>query len=292
MPAPSTQIDQASVTELIPTEEIGSWLDGYGYTARCGLIIAATIPGIGSIPMRSPRWDQLTPPAGAKAEGDDFTQVEMTTSEESATPALVGFETALTDEVVAGRRGIREAHLIEAVNSLSNRIDSDILAVSTSATNIAGTTATVCGRQAFSAYAAAYRALDIPGGEMMDHAFCGSHDAFRDLDDDEVVTAAVKAANDGFLALASAAGYKGSYGGFQLFESGNVAAESPGWSNFMTPIGAGRSGLMCVMTQGPTVEQNRGRDGARAASTYYVFRAWYGAGLRNGTRILECRSRT
>lgn len=292
MAAPSTQIDTTSVTELIPTEEIGAWLDGYGYPLGVGLLVAAIIPGTGSIPMRSPRWDQLSVPAGTKSEGDDFTQVEMTTSEESATPGIVGFETSLTDEVVAGRVGIREAHLIEAVTSLSNRMDADILAASTSATNTVGTTGGIFTRQYFSAAAAAYRALEIPGGEMFDHAFVLHHDAVRDLDDDEVVTAAAKAASDNFRILGAAAGYLGAYGGFQLFESGNVAAEAPGWSNFATPIGAGRSGLMVVVTQSPTVEMNRGRDGARAASTFHVFRAWYGAGMRNRTRLLEVLSRT
>lgn len=292
MAAPSTQIDTTSVTELVPTEEIGTWLDGYNYPARVGILVAASIPGIGSIPMRSPRWDQLTPTAGTKAEGDDASQVEMTTAEESATPGIVIFETALTDEVVAGRRGIREAHLIEAMASLGNRIDSDILAVSTSSVNTMGSTAQVFNRQFFSAFASAYRALDIPEGAMMDHAAVLHHDAVRDLDEDEVLTAAARAVAPQFQVLGAAAGYKGAYGGLQLFESGNVAAESSGWSNFATPIGAGRSGLMFVVSRPPQVEENRGRDGARAQSTYYVFSAWYGAGMRNRLRLQEAVSRT
>lgn len=294
MAAPSTQIDQASVAQLVPTEEIGNWLDGYNYVLGTGLLVCAIVPGVGSIPMRSPRWNQLTPTAGTKAEGDDFAQLEMTTTEESVTPGIVGFETSLTDEVIAGTpgRGIREEHLIEAVNSLSNRMDADILAASTSATNTVGSTTQIFDRAYLSAVGSAYRALDIAGGQLMDHALVLHHDAVRDLDADKVVTAAQSAANDGFKMLGAAAGYIGQFGGFQLFESGNVAAEAPGWSNFATPIGLGRSGIMCVLTQGPTVEQNRGRDGARAASTYYVFRAWYGAGLRNRTRLLEALSRT
>lgn len=292
MAAPATQIDQASVTELVPTEMLSTWLDGHNYAVRVGLAIVATVPGVGSIPQRSARWDQLVPTAGTKSEGDDFAQLEMTTSEESATPGIVGFETALTDEVVAGVRGIREFHLIEAVNSLSDRMDADILAASTGATNIAGDTARIYTREAFSADAATYRALNIAGAEMMQHAFCGHGDAYRDLDLDEALSAASKVAGDGFAIFASTPGFRGPFGGFQMFESNNVAAEAPGWSNFMTPIGLGRSGLMCVLTEGPRVEENRGRDGARAASTYYVFRAWYGAGMRNRTRLLECRSRT
>lgn len=292
MAAPSTQTDTASLAELVPTERISEWVDGYNYAMRVGLAIVATIPGVGSIPQRSARWDQLVPTASTKSEGDDFTQIEHTTSEESATPGIVGFETSLTDEVVAGVRGIRELHLVECINSLSDRMDADILAASTGATNTVGSTTRIYNREAFSADAAAYRALNIAGAEFMDHAFCGHGDAFRDLDLDEVLTAAVKAGTDGFRVLASTAGYMGPYGGFQMFQSNNVAAEAPGWSNFMTPIGLGRSGLMCVLTQNPTVEENRGRDGARAASTYYVFRAWYGAGMRNRTRLLECLSRT
>ena len=292
MAAPATQIDTTSVTELVPTERISEWVDGYNYAMRVGLAIVATIPGVGSIAQRSARWDQLVPTASTKAEGDDFTQIEMTTAEESATPGIVGFETSLTDEVVAGVRGIRELHLIEAVNSLSDRMDADILAASTGATNTVGSTTRVYNREAFSADAASYRALNIAGGEFMDHAFAGHGDAFRDLDLDEVLTAAQKAGGDGFRVLAATAGYMGPFGGFQMFQSNNIAAEAPGWSNFMTPIGLGRSGLMCVLTEGPKVEENRGRDGARAASTYYVFRAWYGAGMRNRTRLQECLSRT
>lgn len=290
MAAPATQIDTTSVTELIPTEEIGTWIDGYNYPMGVGLVVCATIPGVGSIPMRSPRWDQFSVPSGTKSEGDDLTQVEATTAEESVTPGIVGFEIAITDEVVAGRRGIREATLVECMAALGNRIDVDALSGSTSATNISGDTARVMNREAFSADAAVYRALDIPGGEMMEHAFVGHHDAFRDMDADEVLKAATLDAN--WQAFASSSGYRGRYGGFQLFESGNVAAEAPGWSNFMTPIGMGRSGLMVVISRGPRVESNRGRDGARAQSEYHAFTAWYGAGMRNRLRLLECRSRT
>lgn len=290
MAAPSTQIDTTSVAELIPTEEIGNWIDGYNYPIGVGLLVAAILPGIGSIPMRSPRWDQFTPTAGTKVEGDNAAQIEATTAEESVTPGIVAFEIALTDEVVAGRSGITEATLMECMASLGNRIDIDALSGSTSSTNTVGATTRVFNREAFSADAATYRALNIPGQEMMSHAFVGHSDAFRDLDLDEVLKTAVLDA--GFQALASAAGYRGRYGGFQMFESSNVAAEAPGWSNFMTPIGAGRSGLMVVVSRGPKVESNRGRDGALAQSTYHVFSAWYGAGLRNRLRIQECLSRT
>lgn len=290
MAAPATQIDTTSVAEVIPTEEIGNWIDGYNYPMTVGLLVAAILPGIGSIPMRAPRWDQFSVPAGTKSEGDDMTQVEATTAEESVTPGIVAFEIALTDEVIAGRSGISEATLQECMAALGNRIDVDALSGSTSATNTVGTILRVYNREAFAADVASYRALNIPGGGLMSHAFVGHSDAFRDLDQDNVLTAAQYDVQ--FESLAAAAGYRGRVGGFQMFESSNVAAETSGWSNFMTPIGAGRSGLMVVVSRGPKVESNRGRDGARAQSTYHAFTAWYGAGLRNRLRIQECLSRT
>lgn len=300
MAAPSTQTDTTSVTELIPTEELPSFVDEYGYTPRTGILVASLSPGLGSVAHRFARWDVIAVPAGTKSEGDDFTQVEVTTAEESITPGIVGFEVALTDEVLAAAMGglrvpagqIPVAFALECIAALSDRMDADILSSSTSATNTAGATTDTFTREKFSAAAAAYRALQIPNSEMMEHAFVGHHDAFRDLDADEVVTTAARAATSEFRVLGAKSGYIGPYGGFQLFESGNVAAEGAGWSNLMTPMGFGRSGLGLVVSDPIRAEVNRGRDGALSASTYAVLRGWWGAGMRNRTRLLEVLSKT
>lgn len=281
-------VDSTVVTELIPPEQIVNFIDGYGYPALTALFVAAAIPSVGSIPVRMPRWNSISVPSGTKTEGADFSQVAPDTTEESITPGIVGMEIPLTDEAKAGSViGIPEQLLIEGINAMSNRMDTDGHAVSTSATNTAGTTATVLNRVAMNAYATAYRALNLPAGWR--NAFVVGNSGYRDLEEDEVLQSATK--DMGFAAFASASGYQGTYGSFDLFLTQNIATEGPGRSNYMTPIGNGRSGIAYAITQRIVVESNRGVLGARSARDFHVFRAWYGTGLRNRTRLLECLSR-
>jgi hypothetical protein len=82
-----------------------------------------------------PRWDKSDVPAGTKAETDEFTNVEATTSESTITAGVVGLSRELTDPA-AQDAGVRAEQLIRMnLRGMAERLTSDLLALHTSATN-------------------------------------------------------------------------------------------------------------------------------------------------------------
>lgn len=300
MAALSTSLDTTAVTERIPTELIGAFVDGYEYTAPAGQAICRARPGKGSIAVRFGRWDQLDGgsgvPAGTKTETDVLTDVTLATSESSITPGIVGFRLPISDEAVEMVEHSNEVPaeaLAECLRALNDRIDSDILSGSTSATNIAGAATDIFTAAKFRSASATYRALKLPPAAM-GHAFVGHFDHFRDLEESVGSTSApftASAAAESLFGAPGASAYRGDYMGFRMFETGNTPVDGAGWSGCMTPIGAG-SGLGCVMVKSPEIKMTRGDDAEVRKVTYFNVSAWYGAGLVNPSRILEVLGRT
>lgn len=285
--------------EVVPTEDIDDFIASFEYPLPVSQMIAWLRPSpLGSVAVRFPRWNQINSgsgvPAGTKSEGASFTRVPIDMTESSQTPGIVGFEMALTDEVRRANiqgEGIALSVLVEAIAALIDRMDSDTLSGSTSATTTIGTTTDDFTFSKFNAAAAGYRAMKLRS--MFGHAFGGHNDAFRDLTESVGNAAAMFQANTALQEMfGPEAGYHGRYLGFEMMESANVSAESPGWSNFMTPIGAGTSGLGVAITEMPSVRPNRGSEGERDAEDLSVFRCWYAGGLINPRRLQEVLSRT
>ena len=185
-------------------------------------------------------------PAGTKSESDTFTDVDLHTAESSVTPGLVGFRMPVSDEAaVQSLAGVQAGALVEAIRALEDRIDTDILAGSASATSIVGAAADDLTLTKFRAACATYKATDPMGA---DHACVLSHTCAGDLLDSLHATGAsfARSAGDSFD-MKPVAGYLGKLHGFDCFESGNVADNGSGAdSNFMTPIGHQKSGLGLV----------------------------------------------
>ena len=289
----------ALLEEYIPTEDIDDFISSFEYHPTPSQAIAWVRPApMGSVAVRFPRWNQLDTgsgvPGGTKTEGASFTRVDIDLTESSLTPGLVGFEMALTDEASKANKagaGIAMMIIVEAIHALVDRQDTDANSGSTSATSTTGATGDNFDWEKFNAAAAAYRALKIKS--MMGHGFVGHNDAFRDLTAGVGTSGAMFQANTAIGSMfGPESGYHGRYLGFEMFESGNVAAESPGWSNYMTPIGAGSSGIGIALTEAPSVRPNRGAEGERDAEDIMIVRSWYGAGLINPRRLLEVLSRT
>jgi hypothetical protein len=278
-------------TEIVPSELLDAFIQELPLPPLTGESIAWPVPGVGSIVRRFARFEDFTFPTGTKTQTDTFTDVAVTLAESSITPGLVGCRIPISDELEAmAIGGVPAETLAFAMRKMFNRIDIDILSGSTSATNTVGGTSDVFTAAKFRAAAATFRALDLGAGM---NAFVGHADAFRDLEESIASTTAPFTANMASSQLfGSASGYKATYSGFEMFETNNVPAEGAGWSNFMTPIGAQRCGLAIVMTEMPNIRRTRGDDAESRATTYYVLRAWYGAGLQNAGRWVEVLSRT
>lgn len=282
--------DTTAAAVVIPAEKIESYIDGYGYAALTGLAICASVQAQGAIAIRMPRFGSITVPSGTKTEGDDFDEAVPSMAEESLTPGFVGFEIPITDETVLGKPGISEAVLLEAMAAMQNRIDRDIHAASTSATNTQGSSTDIWNREKVTAAAAAYRALNIPG-QTWEHALAVGGAGHTQLEQDELLSAASRSVGM-FAPVSAVSGYLGMYGAFNLFATQNLATEGGANSNYMTPIGNGRSGIAIGVSVALGVESNRGREGALSQRTFHVVRCMYGAAMRNRTRLLQVLSST
>lgn len=291
MAALSTFTGLSAAEEIVPTEEINGFIAGYEYPIPVSMAIAWVAPGTGSTPHRFPRWGQITVPAGAKTETDTFSDANIETTEGTGTPGMVGFRMAISDELVAAATsGVPASVLVEGIRALTNRMDSDLCGVSTSATNATGAISDAFTLAKFRSALAAYKALRVPDSPF-GHALVLDHGPAAALLESLHSSAATMLLSQGdSLGLGPVAGRLGRLYGVEVFETGNVADESTGKSNFMTPIGATHSGLGLVLSKMPHIEVSRGDDAAVRKTTYYVFAAWYAAALANSRRFLEVLS--
>lgn len=289
----ATFTSSTDVEELIKTEEIDDFVAGFEYAPPVGLGISWMRGGTGSVPIRFPRWNELSlASVSAHAETVDAVDLDMTTTESSLQPAIIIFRLPIPDEMVASanRGDVPAGMLAEAIVAFLNRMDSDSLATSTGATLQTGSIATAFNLQAFRAAKAYYKAQRIPQSPQ-GTAMVLSHDAAGALDEAMGSTGASFAITDDDMArFGWSSGYQGRFQGLFMFESDNVAAESTGNSNFITPIGARMSGLGAVINEMPNIRPTRGDDGESRATSFFNIRAYYATGLVNPRRFVEVLS--
>lgn len=292
MAALATFTSSADVAHVVDTEVIDEFVDNYSYDPPVALSVARTRGGKGNIPVRFTRLGAITVPAGTHSETDDADDVEIASAESSITPGLVIFRFPIPDELMAaaGGRGVPAECLAECLDAAVQRMEVDLLAASTAATLSVGAITepmTLARLRAMRAYFKANRIKPGPLG-----AACVLHtDAAATLEDSMASTGATKPFSDRDMdRFGLVTGYQGSFLDLQMFETGNVAAESTGNSNFITPIGARFGGLGCVLNELPNIRVTRGDDGELRATTYFITRMWYGAGLANPTKFVECLS--
>jgi hypothetical protein len=287
----TTYVGLSEFTEVVPTELIPGVIAGYAYTPTVVDAIADIKAGRGNVPVRFPRFNALSVPSGTVAETVDHTDVNVDLAESSITPAMVRFRVPISDEVAAAAlAGIPLGVLKSAIDAMNVRRDSDGLAASTAASEQTGAVGTAMTLEAFHSARAAYRALYVEqfGGR---HAFVMAPTAITSLEASIRNQSGPWAMQrDSALAASIGSQYQGSMNGLEIFHSGNVAAESTGWSNFITPMGSGLSGLGQVVNEMPNVKVERGNEGELRATTFYHFRMWYGSGITNPTRFLEVLS--
>lgn len=285
----TTYTGTSAMTEVIETELIPDFIQSYEYEPRVADAIAWIRGGKGNIPVRYPRWNVTSGvPAGTVAETVDAEDVNVDLAESSITPGLVRFRVPISDEAVAmAKAGIPAGALRQFMEALMDRMDSDTLSSSTSATTSVNTVADEFELAEFHATRQAYRALRLPGSM---HALALHDDALDALEIDIGVQSSMWALRpDDQLQRALGSAFQGRMGGFNVFVSGNIADESTGHSNFATPMGM-ESGLGLVLNELPSVVSTRSDVAENRASTFYHFRAWYGFGLTNPRRFLEVLS--
>lgn len=281
----------SDVAHIVDAEQIDEFVDNYSYHPPVGVAVAATRPGKGNVPIKFTRLGAITVPSGTHTETEVATDVEIASAEESITPGLVIFRFPIPDELMAGAagRGVPGEALAECLDAAANRLDVDTLASSTSATQTYGAITdafTLAHLRAAKAYAKGLRVKPGPSGM----ALVLHTDAVAQLEESMHTSGAtVPWGQGGMDQFGLIGGYQGILHGLQVFESGNVAAETTGWSNFITPIGRG-GGLGLVMNELPNIRMSRGDDAELRATTFFNVRMWYGAGMANRLKLVEVLS--
>lgn len=281
------------VAGAIPTEGIKPYIEGFNLPPNIGLMIISAMGGQGAVPQRINRWNDVTLPDPVRAGGetDEFLDVEVTSTFSEVTPTLKGVKTRIPDEPrasVAVPGMIPTGALNELIRHAARYRDQDILDTSLGATNIVGTTATEFTGAQFRTCMNEFLTLDNQAGVPV---FVGSRSAFADLRNDFAEVMAQAARNvDQRIFDGTNNAYRGNIYGYDLWESGNVAVEGAGYSNFMTHVG-GNVGIGGVIQEDIRVEVSRGDESTGRALTMYVIRWWDGYALFRQDAIQECRSR-
>jgi hypothetical protein len=286
-------VGTADMTAAIPSELIAPFIEQFNLPFNVGLLIVSALPGMGTVPSRVVRWNDLTLPTVVRAggESDTFNPIDIDTTSSEVTPVLKGFVTKVTDEVVPSvlpPGAVPAGALAQLIRKAMQFIDVDILDTSLSATNISGTDVTIFNQQAFRDCMHTMIALENEQGRRV---FVGGHSAFQDLRDDFTESMAQQSQ---FIQQSIFEGtnnaFAGNLYGIDLWESGNVAVEGAGFSNFLVTIG-GNVVIGYVRNEQVRVEATRGDSSAERALTQYVIRWWDGVDLFRQDGIVECRSR-
>ncbi len=286
-------IASTEVADAIPTEGIAPFVEGINLPPNIGLMLVSGLPGKGAVPQRVVRWNDVTLPDPVRAGGetDEFLDIDVTATSSDVAPVLKGVRVRIPDEPRASVLPpgmLPTGALVELIRHAARYRDQDILDTSLGATNIVGTDTTTFDGAQFRTCMHAYLALENTRGMSV---FVGGHSAFADLRNDFAeVMAQAAALVDPRIFDGTNNSYRGNIYGYDLWETGNIAAEGAGDSNFMTQVG-GNVTIGGVILEDIRVEVTRGDTSASRALTQYIVRWWDGYDLFRQDGIQECRSR-
>jgi hypothetical protein len=285
----ATAVTSTDVEETIETELISDYFAGFEYPDRVGELVATKVMSQGTVPVRFPRLNEfdLSGIGTSHTETVDAVDVQADTTESSITPALQIARLPISDESDINSKGRFKLKMLEDfVIAMSNRMDASILAASTSATLQTGAVADSLTLDRLRTALTYASTQDIPAAS---YDVVLSQSAAGALWQSIGTTSANFAVGPSDLqSMGNRGGFMGSLYGHRIFKSSNVAAESTGWSNFLVPSGMSSLGLALV--ESPNVRMTRGDDAESRAVTYFVVRAWWGAGIINPRQFVELLS--
>lgn len=289
MAALSTAITSTDVEETIETELISDYFAGFEYPDPVSMLVSTKVVSQGTVPVRFPRLNEfdLSSIGTTHTETNNAVDVEVDTTESSITPALQIARLPISDESEINSKGRFKVKTLEDfVVAMSNRMDASILAASASATLQTGAVASSLTLDRFRDALIYASAQDIPAASF-DVVLAQS--AAGALWTSIGTTGANFAVSESDLKImGNRGGYMGALFGHRVFKSSNVATESTGYSNFLVP--SGDSSLGVAIVEMPNVRVTRGDDAETRATTYFVVRAWWGAGIINPRRFVELLS--
>lgn len=287
--------DLSEVNDIVPTEKIMRYVEGFNLPLNIGNIIVSAEPGQGYVPHRFARWDDPTLPdplraAGAGAPTDIVLYMEFSTSSTSLTPVLKGVGTKIPDELLPSTElgaGIPAALIDIMLKKMMQYRDLDVMDSVQAATNTVGTAATVPSFAQFLAYKNAFKLLENDGTPIfVFNAY------FADLLEAHFVTATSQFAgrvSEQLYTTGGKSAYRGPLMGFDLWESHNVATEGGGANNFMMTVGSAANRVIGQVQQRQIrFELTRG-DASTERLLNQIVASWADAtGLLRPDGLLEC----
>ena len=289
----TTYPSSTDLTELIPAELIDEYCAGFEYPAPAAMSIPWVRGGMGNVPIRFPRWNQMSLAADISQteETDAFTEEETDTTESSVTPDLYGFTIKVPDQVAAGAiAGLVPASLIdEGMQTLIDYMHTSFCANFANGTVVVGAVTDDYTMSRFRSDLASYKALEIPlGGDAEGIALVLSHAGASDLLGSLHSSGATLLRSSGdTLELGPRAGALGVLHEVNVIETVRTPDSSTGAAGALTPVGFRKSGLGLVVNEGPSVRATRGDTAESTASTWYHYRLWFGSGIVNPRRFIE-----
>lgn len=281
----------ADETEVIPTEEIDTFIAAYEFKVPVGLAVAWTKPGRGNVPQSFPRWDAMADGVpSAKAETDEFAERDIAMSESSITPALFGFAIKRSDETMAAAPdGVEAGLIVEAINNLIDDMDDSVLGSVSSITASEGLVTDLYDLERFRSDIAAYKLLRLRRGPLGHVALLSDGMANNLITSMHSSGATMVTGVGDTLSLGPEDGFVGTLHGFSVYQTGGLPASTTGRAGGMFPAGQRTSPLGAVINELPNVRSTRGDEMERRAAVQHVFRCWYGVGVTNprkGQQIL------
>lgn len=287
--------DLTEVNDIIPTESIMSYVEGFNLPLNIGNLIASVVPGRGYVPHQFARWDEPTLPdplraAGAGAPTDIVLYMDFSTSSSSITPVLKGVGFKIPDELLPSSvlgAGIPANLLDLAMRKIMEYRDLDVLDSVQAATNTVGTAATIPSFAQFRAYKNAFKLLENEGTPIF-----VANAYFWDLLEGEFVTGQsqfMARISEQLYTTGAKSAYRGTLMGFDMWESHNIATEAGGANNFMMTVGGGANRVIGqVQERAIRVEVTRG-DASTERLLSQVVVSWAdGTALLRADGLQEC----
>lgn len=292
------------LTETQMSERITAYLAAFNREIRIGEAIAWRVPGVLGVVQNFARMLGTANTAVAALTAQTEASVSPAavtheTTEAQATPQIRLFETKPTDHMMAGLHpelGVPAALAEDASESFLELRETDLLALTASATQTTGNVANAMTSEILIDAGTTFRALKPRRGPAGVAAVLASG-AAGVIRKSALLSTASHQVGSQFGEHEVGDPLLGKFAGMWVYESTLVADQGAGKSNFITPIGERVCGLALVsaIPQGSggaemKVAVNRGRDEEAAALTSIIYRMDYAMVLAHPSQLLELRS--
>ena len=281
-------LNTTTATDLVKTEGIANAILQANELKRIfeivGWIIDASGSGAGT--LRIPGWDSIDVPSGVKTETDEAAYTDFTTSKADVTAGVVIVRSLLSDEL-AQDGNVDEAKGFERqLTAMSKRMDRDLLALNTSATNSSDSTGVTLTLDLWEAAKTAFMAQMPVAGPGGFYAWIAAPSQIGHLQ------SAIRSAGGGSLSAGAGLAvfdgqpmveYQGRYNGLEIFQGNVPQNDGSNWSSAFMCAGNEGSHAMGVWW----AARPEGRRAGERTGTELVTSARYGVTISRQANLRE-----